>query len=296
MFFRSLARAGTLSSAFAAALLTLLTTAAHAAAPVWTGAPIQAQFVNNDVIINLKDQAVLRGGPPINVAVGTVFVDGQPSSTVNVTNAFQGGICLDIGDRGFDVDSTSVEVLLTATNGLREESQARVAIVLQNGGQVDPENSPQVQACFDPNSRPTANAGPDQTVNDGATVTLDGSASTDDLGAVLTYTWFDNTFDKALGSGTSPQLQVTLAPGAHDIELQVTDESGDGEIDTDFDNVQITVNNAVVPIANAGADRTIPDSDGEPGESVTLDGTASNDADGSIVSYEWSRRVDVETS
>jgi outer membrane autotransporter protein len=296
MFFRSLARAGTLSSAFAAVMLTLLTSAAYAAPPVWTGAPIQAQFVNNNVIINLKDQGVLRGGPPIDVAVGTVFVDGVATDTVSVTNAFQGGICLDIGDRGFDVESTTVTVQLTATNGLRETSTQEVDIVRQDGGSVDPENSPQVQACFDPNSRPTANAGPDQTVNDGATVTLDGSASTDDPGAVLTYTWFDNTFDKALGSGTSPQLQVTLAPGAHDIELTVTDESGDGEIDTDFDNVQITVGAAVVPIANAGADRTVADSDGEPGESVTLDGTASNDPDGTIASYEWSRFVDGETS
>lgn len=298
MFFRSLARASTLFSvsALAGVMLTLLTTAAHAAEPVWTGAPIQAQFVNNDLIINLKDQGVLRGGPPINVAVGTVFVDGQPSVTVSVTNAFQGGICLNIGDRGFDVESTTITVQLTATNGLRETSTQEVDIVRQDGGSVDPENSQQVQDCFDPNSRPTANAGPDQTVNDGATVTLDGSASTDDPGGVLTYTWFDNTADKTLGSGTTPQLQVTLAPGVHDIELTVTDESGDGEIDTDADNVQITVGAAVAPTANAGADRTIPDSDGEPGESVTLDASASNDPDGTIVSYEWSRLVDAETS
>jgi subtilisin family serine protease/subtilase family serine protease len=41
------------------------------------------------------------------------------------------------------------------------------------------------------------------------------------------------------------------------------------------------------PSADAGADRTVPDSDRDGMETVTLDGSASSDRDGSIVSYEW---------
>ena len=41
------------------------------------------------------------------------------------------------------------------------------------------------------------------------------------------------------------------------------------------------------PIANAGADQTVTDTDGNGVETVTLDGTASSDPDGTIVSYEW---------
>jgi hypothetical protein len=293
MFFRSLARASTLFSAFVAALLTLLTTASHATTPVWTGAPIAAQFVNNRVIINLKDQGVLRGGPTINVSIGQVFVDGQPSTTVGVTLPFQSGICLAIEDEGFDVESTTVTVLLTATNGLDETATQEVDIVRQDGGSVDPENSQQVNACFDPNSRPDADAGPDQTVNQGATVTLDGSGSSDaDPDTVLTYTWFDLTEDRTLGQSTTPQLQVVLAPGVHDIELSVTDDSGDGEIGFDIDNVEITVNNAVLPTANAGPDQTINDTDGLSGEVVTLNGTASTDPDGTITQYQWTQQID----
>jgi subtilisin family serine protease len=43
------------------------------------------------------------------------------------------------------------------------------------------------------------------------------------------------------------------------------------------------------PTANAGADRTITDTDGNGSETVTLDGTASSDTDGNIISYQWTR-------
>ncbi|MCK5027293.1 MAG: S8 family serine peptidase [Candidatus Pacebacteria bacterium] len=42
-----------------------------------------------------------------------------------------------------------------------------------------------------------------------------------------------------------------------------------------------------VPIADAGDDQALPDSDGNGNEVVTLDGSASYDSDGSIVNYRW---------
>ncbi len=41
------------------------------------------------------------------------------------------------------------------------------------------------------------------------------------------------------------------------------------------------------PLADAGSDQTVPDNDRDGTELVTLDGSASSDRDGSIVSYEW---------
>jgi PKD repeat protein/peptidoglycan/xylan/chitin deacetylase (PgdA/CDA1 family) len=41
------------------------------------------------------------------------------------------------------------------------------------------------------------------------------------------------------------------------------------------------------PLANAGPDQTVTDSDWDGSESVTLDGSGSTDADGTIVSYVW---------
>jgi hypothetical protein len=41
------------------------------------------------------------------------------------------------------------------------------------------------------------------------------------------------------------------------------------------------------PVANAGADQTVTDTNGDGKESVTLDGSGSSDPDGKIVTYSW---------
>ncbi len=46
--------------------------------------------------------------------------------------------------------------------------------------------------------------------------------------------------------------------------------------------------NNVPPVADAGEDIVIEDSDGNGSEIITLDGTSSSDADGTIVNYSWS--------
>ena len=57
------------------------------------------------------------------------------------------------------------------------------------------------------------------------------------------------------------------------------------------DTVVITVNAPSRPTANAGPDQTLSDTDGQPGENVTLNGTGSVDVDGTIASYEWIRII-----
>jgi outer membrane autotransporter protein len=302
MFFRSLARASILFGAFVGALL--LTTATHAAAPVWSGNPIRADFDDTLLRINLKTQDVIRGGPPVNVTVGNVIVDGQISSVVGIQpfNPFQANtVCLQIQDVDFTpATNTTVAVQITATNGLQQSATFTIPVVLQPGPSIDLDNVPQVQACLDPNAAPVANAGLDQTRNDtdgqaGENVTLNGSASSDpNPGTVLTYTWFDGARTPIAGPTTAPTAVVHLAAGTHTITLQVRDDSGDSEIGFAEDELQITVNGPAIPTANAGPDRNIPDSDGEPGESVTLDGSGSTDTDGTLASFTWSRQVNVE--
>jgi len=136
------------------------------------------------------------------------------------------------------------------------------------------------------NQPPVANAGEDQIVTDAdnngtQTITLNGSASTDADGTIVSYLWFEGANQIAAGATSS----VTLATATHVITLEVTDNEGAKSTDT----VTITINSPVnqSPVAQAGADQTVTDTDDNGTEVITLNGTASTDPDGTIVSYLW---------
>jgi hypothetical protein len=97
----------------------------------------------------------------------------------------------------------------------------------------------------------------------------------------VSYLWTEGGGE--IATGVNPT--VLFAVGPHEVTLTVTDDAGD----TDTDVVVITVDEPganQLPIADAGPDETVTDSDGG-GENVTLDGSGSTDPDGSIVSYLW---------
>jgi len=136
------------------------------------------------------------------------------------------------------------------------------------------------------NTAPVADAGPDQAVidndEDGSEdITLDGSASSDADGVLLTHVWTEGAPQVAVGVNPI----VTLAFGPHTLTLTVTD--GDGVTDTD--TVQIDINPVPpgAPVADAGPDQTVTDLDDSGDEVVTLDGSGSSDPDGTIVSWVW---------
>lgn len=145
-------------------------------------------------------------------------------------------------------------------------------------------------------SGPIANAGPDQTLADtdglpGESVTLDGTGTvplnTEDT---LTYVW-TNAQGAQIATGANPT--VRLPDGVNQITLAVTEDDGTSSSSqgtlTAIDLVTITIGATSAPVANAGVARTVADTDGRPGEVVSLDGSASTDADGTIVLYEWFR-------
>jgi len=145
---------------------------------------------------------------------------------------------------------------------------------------------------------PIANAGVDITVEEGTTIVLDGSGSTDSDGTIVSYEW--QTENGVGVSSPNPTLSLgTLAVGSYTATLLVTDNDGNTATDT----VTITVieketveeekptppatspapppaNKA--PVANAGVDQTIVE-----GSDLHLDGSASTDSDGTIAKYEW---------
>ena len=108
---------------------------------------------------------------------------------------------------------------------------------------------------------------------------LDGSASSDPDGTIVSYEWREGS--DVLAFGASPS--VFLSVGTHTLTLEVRDDHGA----TGTDSVVVTVNRNEPPTANAGPDQTVTDVAGDGAEVVILNGSASSDANGTIVSYEW---------
>ena len=79
---------------------------------------------------------------------------------------------------------------------------------------------------------PIANAGPDQTVDEGVAFTLDGSASRDPDGGTLTFAWRQTAgvvvtltgADTATPTGQAPQVTSNVS---FIFELEVTDSEGE---------------------------------------------------------------------
>ena len=110
-----------------------------------------------------------------------------------------------------------------------------------------------------------ADAGPDQVVQMGSTVVLDGRGST---GSLVGASWRQIEGTPVVLSGASSLVAGFVAPsvaGTLRFELQVTGAGGPST-----DTVAIEVVPAAAPVANAGPDQTVP-----VGSTVFLDGGAS---------------------
>jgi hypothetical protein len=137
------------------------------------------------------------------------------------------------------------------------------------------------------NQPPIANAGANITITlPTNAVTLNGSGSDPD-GSIAGYSWtkVSGPAGGNIQSATTASTQITgMIAGTYVFRLTVRDNLGA----QGTDDVQIIVNPAPVPVnqapvANAGRDISIT----LPVDSAQLNGSASRDPDGSIVSYSW---------
>jgi hypothetical protein len=148
---------------------------------------------------------------------------------------------------------------------------------------IDPADSFDTTQFGPVDGHPTANAGPDQTVTEGALVQLDGTASSDPSGEALTYAWVPPV-GVTLSDPTSatPTFTATVGMGTLEFTLEVCDPMPLCDTDT----VVVTVFHVddFPPTANAGPDQTVDE-----GALVTLDGTASTDLEGETLTYSWSQ-------
>ena len=137
------------------------------------------------------------------------------------------------------------------------------------------------------NDAPTADAGENQTVAEGAAVTLAGSG-TDPEGEALTYAWTQTGGQSVTLSGASAATASFTAPtelvtdAALVFSLVVTDARGSAS-QADTVTVTVTAGANDAPTADAGENQTV----GE-GASVTLAGSGT-DPEGEALTYRWTQ-------
>jgi hypothetical protein len=130
-----------------------------------------------------------------------------------------------------------------------------------------------------------ADAGPDQTVNEGMLVTLDGSGSHASAGNPLTYRWEQVAGPSVSLNQSDPVHPAFVSPGVAVGGATLTfglvvEEDG---LSSAQDIVNVTVKNVNhPPIAEAGTDQAVTE-----GTAVFLDGSSSFDQDGEGIAYHW---------
>ncbi len=135
------------------------------------------------------------------------------------------------------------------------------------------------------NDPPTADAGPDQNVDEETTVRLDGSNSSDPDDGIEFYRWKQTAGPSVSLSNPTDDQPTFSAPtvGSDGVsftfELTVTDYGSLQSTNTTIVNV-IWLNDP--PTANAGVDQTVLEK-----SAVTLNGSNSSDPDDGIASYQW---------
>ncbi|MCP4334258.1 MAG: hypothetical protein GY785_16490 [Gammaproteobacteria bacterium] len=222
------------------------------------------------------EPAIVNSTAPFNVsAVFSEDVTGFISTDVTLVNA---------AVTGFNpVDGANYNIEITPDGGgdISIDIAADVAQDATSNG-----NTAAVQAIVVFNNLdPIANAGPDQVVNEGSLVTLDGSGSSDiPPDTIATYAWTQADGPAVALSDSSldmPQFDAPFVIGDTllQFDLVVTDSAGTASA---ADSVTVTVGNALV--VDAGVDQQVTE-----GDVIYLNGLNSLSINRSIARYRWTQ-------
>lgn len=227
---------------------------------------------------------VANAGPNQNVNEGVVVtLNGSNSSDPD--DGIASYLWTQTGGQSVTLSSTTaIQPTFTSPNvGPGGESLTFQLRVTDNGGLQSTDNCTVTISWI--NDPPVANAGTDQTVDEGVLVTLDGSNSSDPDDGIASYSWSQTAGPSVTLSNTAAVKPTFTSPSvgaggvALTFQLSVTDASGVARTDTC--NVNVT-NGNIPPVADAGTDQTVNE-----WTIVTLDGSGSSDPDDGIASYLW---------
>jgi RHS repeat-associated protein len=219
-----------------------------------------------------------NAGPDQTVAAGaTVALDGTQSTDIdgNALTYRWSFVSIPGGSHALLANPTAVNPDFVA-----DKAGEYTVQLIANDGQAD--SLPTAVVITTVNSRPVADAGPDQLVASGTTIHLDGTHSTDLDGDPLTYRW--NFVSVPAGSQATLDAPTAVnpsffadKPGVYQARLVVND----GRADSHPATVTISTQ-SVVPIARPGLDQAVSVQ-----ANVQLDGSKSVSANGAPLTYRW---------
>ena len=219
------------------------------------------------------DQEVAEGA---TVALSGTATDADPGDTLTYEWTHDGPSGITFADPAalsttFTAPDVAADTTFTVT-------------LTANDGTVDASDTLQVTITDSPNSPPTVNAGQDQEVAEGATVSLSGTATDADPGDTLTYEWtHDGPSGITFADPAALSTTFTAPDVAADTTFTVTLTANDGTVDAS-DTLQVTITDSPnsPPTVNAGQDQEVAE-----GATVSLSGTATDADPGDTLTYEW---------
>ena len=231
---------------------------------------------NSPPAVNAGDDQTVAEGSTVNLdgtamdadLEDTLTYSWSHNSTLTITLT-DGGAILDPSFAAPNVpEDTTVEFTLSVSDGTASVSDT-VDVTI-----TDSANSP-----------PAVNAGDDQTVAEGSTVNLDGTAMDADLEDTLTYSWSHNstlTITLTDGGALTPSFTAPNVPEDTTVEFTLSVSDGTASVS---DTVDVTITDSAnsPPAVNAGDDQTVAE-----GSTVNLDGTAMDADLEDTLTYSWS--------
>ena len=223
--------------------------------------------INSPPVANAGDDQSIAAGNPVQLdGSNSSDIDGDTLTFAWTLLASPPGSAAVLADPG-----------LVAPTFFADLPGQYVVQLIVNDGTVDSQADTVMTVTPPTNTPPVASAGPDLADIVASTVLLDGSASSDADNDVLTFDWSLVALPAASTAALSNPT-AAIASFVPDVEGQYVAQLvvNDGQTDSPPSTALVTiVIGNTPPVADAGSDQIV-----DAGDTVILDGSSSNDADG----------------